>query len=283
MKTGYTYSILRYVHDVSSGEFANVGVVLLAPKARFAKAICRETYGRLSHMFPDMDRESFKPLMHYVSSRINALGKRLADELELEKSPKDAGDLARSVLPHDDSSLQWSEVGGGICENPEQKLNELYDRYVIRYDDRHETKTRSDGEVWSRFKKALDEKKVTSYLAPKKIVGKNDEVEFEHSYKNEQWHCIEPISFDLAKAENIKHKAHRWFGQITDASTSTEPFNVYFLVGAPQSQELSKSYEQAIGILNNVPVNHKIIQENDADRFADEIGSIIADHENGSS
>lgn len=33
MKTQYpyTYSVLRYVHDVTSGEFVNVGVVLYSP------------------------------------------------------------------------------------------------------------------------------------------------------------------------------------------------------------------------------------------------------------
>ncbi len=31
MKTAYTYTLLRYVHDFASGEFANVGVVVEAP------------------------------------------------------------------------------------------------------------------------------------------------------------------------------------------------------------------------------------------------------------
>ena len=28
----YTYAVLRYVHDVTSGEFVNVGVALYAPQ-----------------------------------------------------------------------------------------------------------------------------------------------------------------------------------------------------------------------------------------------------------
>lgn len=31
MKTNYSTIILRYVHDVVTGEFANIGVVLYAP------------------------------------------------------------------------------------------------------------------------------------------------------------------------------------------------------------------------------------------------------------
>lgn len=66
MKTAYTYTLLRYVHDVASGEFANVGVVLLAPEARYAGALCRGTHGRVSRFFPDMERDGFKSLMGYV-------------------------------------------------------------------------------------------------------------------------------------------------------------------------------------------------------------------------
>ena len=31
MKTNYSTIILRYIHDVVTGEFANIGVVLYAP------------------------------------------------------------------------------------------------------------------------------------------------------------------------------------------------------------------------------------------------------------
>ena len=105
MKTAYTYTLLRYVHDVASGEFANVGVVLCAPEVRYAGAVCRDTHGRISRMFPDMDREGFKSLMRYIESRVDVMGERLRGELPLEAMPADAGALARSVLPHDDSSL----------------------------------------------------------------------------------------------------------------------------------------------------------------------------------
>jgi hypothetical protein len=37
----YTYTVLRYVHNTTSGEFVNVGVVLYAPEARYASAVCR--------------------------------------------------------------------------------------------------------------------------------------------------------------------------------------------------------------------------------------------------
>jgi hypothetical protein len=279
MKTAYTYTILRYVHDVTSGEFANVGVVVLAPEARYAGALCRETHGRISKMFPDMNRDGFKSLMRYIESRVDELGERLRGELSLETAPADAGVLARSVVPHDDSSLQWGPVGGGLCDDPAQKLEELYTRYVTQFDDKTALRSRTDDQVWSRFKRALDEKHITSRLQPKKISVADDEIEFARSYQNQQWHCIEAVSLDLALAESIKEKAHRWLGQIMSVKNAEERFRVYFLVGAPQTPELQDTYHNALTILAKVPVEHEIIPEEAAEGFANRFGKLIQDHE----
>jgi len=278
MKTAYTYTLLRYVHDVASGEFANVGVVLFAPDSRYAGALCRDTYGRISKMFPDMDRESFKSLMRFLANRVDALGERLRGELPLERMPADAGALARSVLPHDDSSLQWGPVGGGLCDDPAQKLEDLFLRYVTRYDEKTDLKTRTDEDVWSRFKRALDQQHVTSRLQPKKFAVADDEVEFARAYKNQQWHCLEAVSFDLALADSIKTKAHQWLGQIASVY-GAEPFRMYFLVGAPHAPELQESYENALKILRKAPVPTEIIPEGEADTFADRFGKLVTEHE----
>jgi hypothetical protein len=279
MKTAYTYTLLRYVHDVASGEFANVGVVLLAPEVRYASAVCRGTHGRVSHFFPDMEKEGFKSLMRYIERRIDELGDRLRNELSLEQTPADAGMLAKSVLPHDDSSLQWSPVGGGLCEDPSLKLEELYQRYVARYDDKSGNKGRDDGEVWKQFKNSLDSKHVTAHLTAKKIAGADDDVEFAHAYKNSQWHCFEPLSLDLAQADSIKQKAHRWLGQMMGVQDSPEKFRVYFLVGAPKTEQLWDSYESALKLLHKSPVEVEIVPETKADEFANRMAQIVADHE----
>ena len=56
MKTTFTYAILRYVHDIATGEFVNMGVALYAPEAKYVSAICSPRYGRLSKMFLDSQR-----------------------------------------------------------------------------------------------------------------------------------------------------------------------------------------------------------------------------------
>ena len=69
MKDGrpYTYTVLRYVHDVMTAEFVNVGVILHVPSMGLVKARIRPSMGpRLRGVFPDLDRDAFTRTMRAV-------------------------------------------------------------------------------------------------------------------------------------------------------------------------------------------------------------------------
>jgi DUF3037 family protein len=55
----YTYTILRYVHDVTTGEFVNVGVVMHLPREGRLLAKVLTTTGQMRRVFPDLDRAAF--------------------------------------------------------------------------------------------------------------------------------------------------------------------------------------------------------------------------------
>ena len=157
----YTYCVLRYVHDMTSGEFVNVGVALYAPEARYLSALCRTTYGRLTKVFPGMNAEHFKSLMRYIQARIEEQGTRTPNELPLSAS-SNVLEFAQAVLPPDDSSLQWSSAGSGRTADPSQTLERLFDRMVSRYEERQTVAGRSDDEVWRNFRRNLEERRVLS-------------------------------------------------------------------------------------------------------------------------
>ena len=74
MKTNYSTLILRYVHDVVTGEFANIGVVLYAPDQRFLEARFATSYERLNAIFLKIDHLHFRALMRYMTNRFEELG-----------------------------------------------------------------------------------------------------------------------------------------------------------------------------------------------------------------
>jgi hypothetical protein len=113
-------------------------------------------------------------------------------------------------------------------------------------------------------------------LRPKKIVVQDDEVDFEYAWKNEQWHCLEPLSFDLTAAESIREKAHRWLGQIMSVKDAEDRFKVYLLLGEPQTERLKPAFEKALSILGKMPVEKELIREADAAWFSEQLANSLA-------
>jgi hypothetical protein len=274
----YSYTVLRYVHDTLTGEFVNVGVALHAPEAGYLSAICRTTYRRVSAAFPGLKGEHFRAVMRHVQARFEQMGERLSAESNALGS-RSLLDIARSVLPADDSSFQWGPVGVGLAADPSQKLEALFNRMVMRYDEQAPTRVRrTDDDVWRNFKRDLEQRRLLRYFEPKTIAVQDDEVRFEHAWKNGVWHCVEPVSFDMAAAETIKDKAHKLLGQITSVNGTSEDFRLYMLVARPDDESLMPAFESALSILQKMPCDKEIVQEDEHEALADRLASEVEAH-----
>jgi Protein of unknown function (DUF3037) len=276
-KTSYSYTVLRYVHDTTTGEFINAGVVLLARDLRFLGVKMRHTHGRLSAMFPDLDRDAFRSSMRVIEHALKDLAETYAKD-DLFPLASDALVIARTVLPHDDSSLQWSPVGGGLTSDPPAALDRVFERLVARYDGKTERVKRTDEDVWRPVKERLDRAGLSSRLRPTVIHGKVDEIKFNRAWKNGIWHCYEPLSFDLADAEYIKDKARRWSGFLSTVRDAADQFKPIFIVGAPHDEKLMPAFKNAVEILRNSPVQPEVFAESDADRLAAQMEADISAH-----
>lgn len=277
-KTPYSFTVLRYVHDIATGEFLNVGVALLAPEHRYVNALCRTTFQRLKTVFPTLDGESFRASMRHVTHEFERLHEQLRDQLPLRDLGAGVMGCAHSVLGADDSSLQWSPMGAGVTVDPERTLEQLYDRFVMAYDKHTATPRRQDDDVWRHFSHELQQRQVLKHFVPKTIAVRDDQLEFEHAWKNGVWHCLAPVSFDLASADSIRDKAHRWLGQLTSVAQSDEAFKLYFLVGRPSQDELVPAFESALSILGKVRVEREVFHEGQAGALSDRLANEVRAH-----
>jgi hypothetical protein len=279
MKMAYSFVVLRYVHDVMTGEFINIGVALYAPEVKYIGGLCNAKYGRVTKMFGEINGDYFRGLMRYIEARFEELGNRLCNELPFFGVPADILQIAKSILPPDDSSLQWSESGGGQTENPAKTLEDLYDRMVARYEPRTQQTVRNDGDVWRVFKKELEKRHILNRLQSKRIVGQDYDYEFEHAWQNSNWHVYEPVSFDLLETDSILDKANRWLGRITSLRDSPEKFKLYMLLGRPLIEKHQATFIKAENILNKIPGEKEFIREHEADSFSDSLAGEIQSHE----
>ncbi len=278
MRTPYSFSVLRYIHDPVTQEFVNIGVAVYCQQAGFLRAICTTNYGRIRVTFTKIDGNRFRQLTRYIQEQVNAVGENLAGELPFETG-KTIEQLLARVLPPDDSTIQFSKPAGvGIAHDLEKTLNELFDRYVQQYITPSDASRRRDEDVWKVFKGPLEKRHLTEYLKPKRIVASSYDYEFDQAWKNEVWHVYEPVSFDMVDAGSILDKANRWVGRATSLNDSSENFKIHMLLGEPQDERLQSTFIKAQNILNKMPGQIEFIGERDAEAFAEKLESEVKAH-----
>lgn len=281
-KSTYTYTTLRYVHDVTTGEFVNVGIAMFAPELGYTSAKCRKTITRVKSTFPSLNADSFKASMKYVEAKFkeaqNELN-HLKGQLLLTGNPKTAVEIALKAIGKDDSSLQWSPMGSGTTSDPEITLERLYKRMVSLNDEVPSATHKQDVDVWRKFSSALQNRKLLDHFEPKTISVMDDEITFEHAWKNGVWHCLAPVSFDLSSPTSIKDKAHKWLGQLSSVSNTKDKFKVYFLVGEPSQSDLSGAALSAVNILKKSNMTSMVFTENETEKLAELIEQEVKAHD----
>ena len=238
----------------------------------------RNTMGRLRGVFPDLDRVAFTAAMASVRRGFRRIAKRKSKD-GLFRSEGSVLTLAREAVPQDDSSLQWSPVGGGFTSDVPATFERLYSQFVARYDSKSKHR-RTDDEIWRPVLVKLEERDLASKLQEKVISGEVDDVTFKHAWKNGQWHVYEPISFDLAEPDSIKAKAREWLGHLAAvvAGGTAEPFKPHFLLGAPTDPQLANAYETAKKILRSAPNRPEIFEESEVDELVAQIEDEVRSH-----
>lgn len=276
-RSSYSYSILRYVHDISTGEFVNIALVMHSRDAAFLKYRNKTTTGRISALFPNFKASQFRSLLKLVRSRFRVIEKEFNSGLGLWNRTETLKELLVEAFPKDDSAFVWSEISSGISDNLEVSFDKIFARYITRFDQKNLGHGKSDEDVWRSFKRDLERRNLLGYFEHTTISGKDDEVEFSLAWKNGIWHCVEPISFDLSAQETIRDKAHKFLGQLTSVSDSNEQFKLYIVAAKPRDPQLTDAFERAISILDKIPGDKEIYTEEQSSILADLFSTQISD------
>ncbi len=272
----YSYTVLRYVHDVMTSEFVNVGVILHARSGLTAKF--RSTYGRVASVFPTLDEKAFKETLRAVKAGIEHLAKSERSAGLFRSSP-DAMAFARKALAIDDSSFQWSPPGSGITSDPAATLDQLYARFVTRHE-RHAVHRRDDADVWKPIREKLEQLQIADRFQEHTFHGSVEEITLKHTWKNGQWHAIEAISLDLADAVEVKNKAHRIRGLFDSAKDGlTDEIKLNLVLGPPSNPEIVDAYRSARKILENAAFHPTIFDVDSSDDLIVHLADEIRSHE----
>ena len=269
----YSFCFLRYVHEPLSGEFANVGVLLWAPRSRFMGFKASQKFRRLSHFFHGFQQQDYRNMVARIETQFEKLAARLADPQDMllfKEAPKSARDLALQVIPHDDAALQWSLSAGGLTNSPEMELEELFQEAVARHYDSADDARRDDATIYREFySRAFEAPAVKPYVREHEVKAPHASHVFSHAWKNGVWNVYQPLSFDLTRSESIRSKAFHWESLTRWLAQSPENPNIHLMLAAP-SGEQRMGYNDAKDLLHASGAV-KLIEEDEAMDFANDL------------
>lgn len=274
-KQAVSYAIIRFHPHVETEEFANIGIVLVAPKMSFLDfRLETRRIGRVTNFFDTLGYTKIRGVLnqyHQELKRIRDLaGHRGDGQARFEFELADNADHLFHALTKDrEGIIRFSEIRFAMTDGPRKKLDELFDYYVRR------------NFAVAVYKEGILEKHVRSVLKLKEI-GKNfkrrsftDGVysanfPFVEIVDNEATKILKPIYLGQDDPSRILDHSNKWIFTI-NRLRSLLPQDVVFAVEGPAgTRAQKKAFQEAIEQfrLNNISVV-------DAKDEAELVGSVV--------
>ncbi len=137
-KHAVSYAIIRFQPHVETEEFANVGIVLVAPRMSYLDFRLETTrLSRLTSFFDSVEAITIRGVLKSYSTELKRI-KDLAghtgsgqSRFEFELSDN-AEHLFHALTKDREGIIRFSEVRFAMTDNPKHKLEELFGHYVRR-------------------------------------------------------------------------------------------------------------------------------------------------------
>jgi len=136
-KIACLYAVVHFAPFVETGEFANVGIVMMAPnEAFFGFKLMGRRHSRVTQFFEQLDAKVFRETMAGFSEeleRTRDLLKQHGFDKRLKHKDIDfAKRVFSDIVRPRETVIKFSESRAVLAEDAQAKLEELYGHYVER-------------------------------------------------------------------------------------------------------------------------------------------------------
>lgn len=273
-KMACQYAIVRFAPFVETGEFANVGILMIAPKERFfGFKLETRRHGRITRFFEELDRK------HYTQA-INQLNDELARVHEVLKGHgfdrrRKVNDIdfarhifAEVVRPRE-SIVRFSEPRVVLTEKPKQKLQDLFAYYVER------------NFVTKEYKEAVLERGVRKLLVQAQIADHfqrmaigDDEYQtnfpFVQQVGERPVKIIKPLNLAQDNPSKIIERGGFWRFRLDELKRRGKlPERVLFTVAGPEVRETKRhhAFREAVDWLEGASI--EVVGATEKERILD--------------
>ena len=269
--TTYHFRVLRYVHDVSTEEFVNIGVVMWIPEHSTLMFRVNEQSRRLSGFFNNFDSKSYRQMIHHLQSSFNKVALDLPTLRLFKYKPENTSEIFYELVREDASCFQWSSLMSGISTIPEQRLDQLFEEFVIFRKSPGPVQRRNKRMIWSTVLKALKAHDLERHVQFRfTMKAASFDCPFKMSWNNGILQVLEPISLTLQDPVEIIDIANAWSGRLSILAEE-HTFKCTAVIPPADKYVNMTAYNQAYAILKNAQAMREVIREDEVDDYMPQI------------
>lgn len=261
-KTGCLYSIIRFAPFVETDEFANVGIVMMAPEQRFfGFKIMGLRHSRVTRFFDQLDAKVFRATMKTVREELDraavmlrqhGFDKRLkVNDVEFAKHL-----FAEMIRPRE-TVVKFSEARMVLVEEPRNSLEDLYGHYVERD---FVTREYQEGVLERGVRQWLWQAHIAERFA-RLDVGNDDyhvPFPFVEKHGDVAIKAIKPLNLAQPQASKILDHGGQWLFRVNSLKKrGLLPDKVLFAVGPPPTEGTPqmRAFEEIVDSLKDTGVD----------------------------
>lgn len=262
MKIPCLYAIIRFAPFVETGEFANVGIIMMAPDQRyFGFKLMGRRHSRITRFFEQLDAKVFRTTMNALREELERAAAMLQQhgfDKRLKANDVDfAKRLFTEIVRPRETVIKFSETRAVLADEPTETLEELYGYYVER------------DFVTREYQEAVLERGLRKWLWQARIAERfarlevgNDEYHatfpFVEKHGDIAVKAIKPLHLAQDQPNKILDHGGQWLFRIQALKKrNLLPDNVLFAVNGPITNNggTGKAYAEIIGALKDEGVN----------------------------
>ena len=233
------YAIVRFAPFVETGEFANVGIVMMAPDFRyFGFELELKRYARITRFFEDVDARLYKKSLYNLREELERIGDLLKAHGFDRRLKKNDVDFARRLFAElvrpRETIVRFGQVRTVLADDPAKKLKELFAFYVER--NFVTKKYQEELLLESNVRKLLNRIHVGALFEKARVGDENYHVNFPfvHHEGGRPDKIIKPLHLAHAEPTRIYEHGDAWIRRINRLKGKyLEPDRVLFALSGP--------------------------------------------------
>ena len=209
MKQMCKYALVQFMPFVETGEFANVGVLLCAPKKNYWEfKLAPQRFKRLTDFFKEIDKKVYKVAIANFEEEMK-LTKKFAVQ---QHGAKNMVDFFTEVTRARQALLRFSNVRTILSENPESELEALYEKFIHRD---FVTKQYEEHQMTVTLRKQINKENLVFKYKEKKLKAKVREVTIPLvADTSGGLKLIKPLAFRQKRATQLFEHGEAWYNRI---------------------------------------------------------------------